>query len=142
MRDTLRVQDEELRNFVRFLDDEVGQGQWVLVLTADHGAQFDPKVSGAFQVTPRELARDLREAFPSSTRRSVFEAVRTAQVFVNEAAMEASGYTFTQIAGFLLDYTKGQGAKDPSTVPEDERGDRVFDAAFPIELLPSLPCLP
>jgi hypothetical protein len=55
--------------------------------------------------------------------------------------MEAAGYTFEQIAGFLLDYTKGQGASDPSTVPVAERGDTVFSAAFPIDLLPELSCL-
>jgi hypothetical protein len=141
MRDTVRVQDEALGRFIGFLDEEVGPGRWVLVVTADHGAQYDPAASGAFQVTPRELARDLRRAFPSSTDDSVLQAVRTSQVFVDEKAMEASGYTFEQIAGFLLDYTKGQGASDPSTVPAAERGDRVFSAAFPIDLLPELSCL-
>lgn len=111
------------------------------MLTADHGAQFDPAVSGAFKVTLRELERDLRRAFPSSTGRPVFQAVRTSQVFVDEEAMQASGYTFEQIAGFLLDYTKEQGASDPSTVRPGERRDRVFSAAFPIDLLPDLPCL-
>jgi hypothetical protein len=141
MRDTLRWQDEELRRFVRFLDTEVGEGRWVLVLTADHGTQLDPAVSGAFQVTLRELERDLEEAFPSSTRRSVFMAVRTSQLFINEAAMEASGYTFEQIALFLHEYTKEQGASDPSAVPASERDDRVFSAAFPIDILPGLGCL-
>jgi Type I phosphodiesterase / nucleotide pyrophosphatase len=142
MQDTLRWQDEDLGRFVDFLDDEVGQGRWVLVLTADHGAQFDPAVSGAFQVTPGQLEQDLEAAFPSSTDRSVFQAVRTSQVYVNEPAMEASGYTFEQIARFLTEYTKEQGASDPSTVPEAERDDRFFSAAFPIEMLPDLPCLP
>lgn len=141
MRDTIRVQDRELGRFVRFLDDEVGEGRWVLVLTADHGAQFDPSVSGAFQVPLRELTRDLRSAFPSSTGRSVFRAVRTSQVFVDEDAMLAAGYTLEQIAGFLLDYTKAQGAGDPSEVPAAEREDRVISAALPIDLLPELPCL-
>lgn len=142
MRDTVRVQDEELGRFVRFLDDEVGAGRWVLVLTADHGAQFDPVASGAFQVTPRELEQDLRQAFPSLTGQSVFQAVRTSQIFVDEEAMRAAGYSFEQIAGFLLEYTKRQGASDPSTVPVAERQDLVFSAALPIDLLPELPCLP
>jgi arylsulfatase A-like enzyme len=142
MRDTLRWQDEELGRFLRFLDREVGQGRWAIVITADHGAQFDPAVSGAFQVTLRELERDLVQAFPSSTNRRVFQAVRTSQLFINEAAMQASGYTFEQISEFLLAYTKEQGATDPSTVPPNERADRVFSAAFPIDLLPDLPCLP
>jgi hypothetical protein len=61
---------------------------------------------------------------------------------VNEDAMQASRYTFGQIARFVLDYPKEQGASDPSTVPADEREDRVFAAAFPIDILPELECLP
>ncbi len=142
MQDTLHWQDEDLGRFVEFLDQEVGQGRWVLVVTADHGAQYDPKVSGAFQVTPGQLQQDLEAAFPSSTDRSVFQAVRTSQIYVNEDAMRASGYTFEQIAKFILDYTKEQGAIDPSTVPADQLDDPVFSAALPIEDLPRLECLP
>jgi hypothetical protein len=143
MEDTLRAQDEDLGRFVEFLDEEVGPGRWALVLTADHGAQYDPAVSGAFQVTPTELERDLNAAFPSVTDTSVFEAVRTSQLYVNEAPMRESGYSLEQIAGFVLRYTKGEGHPDgPEAVPEAERADPVFDAAFPISVLPNLGCLP
>jgi hypothetical protein len=142
MRDTLRAQDQELERFIRFLDQSVGRGRWVLVLTADHGAQYDPRVSGAFQVTPGQLEQDLEEAFPPTTGGSVFQAVRTSQIYVNDPAMRASGYSFEDIARFVLEYTKAQGAPDPSVVPESERDDRVFAAAFPIEVLPNLKCLP
>jgi hypothetical protein len=142
MQDTLRWQDEALGAFVAFLDEEVGAGRWALVLTADHGAQFDPAVSGAFQVTPGQLEQDLEAAFPSSTDRSVFQAVRTSQIYIDEPSMRASGYSFEQISRFVLEYTKAQGAPDPSTVPEDEREDRIFSAVFPIEMLPGLACLP
>ncbi len=143
MRDTLRWQDAALGRFVRFLDRQVGRGRYVLVLTADHGAQFDPEVSGAFQVTPRELQADLEAAFPSATGRSVFAAVRTSQVYLDERAMRASGYTVGEIARWLLAYTKGQGAAEgPSSLPEGEREEPFFAAVIPTELLPRLPCLP
>jgi Type I phosphodiesterase / nucleotide pyrophosphatase len=143
MQDTLRAQDEDLGRFVEFLDDEVGPGRWALVLTADHGAQFDPAVSGAFQVPPPELERDLNAAFPSPTGTSVFEAVRPSQIYVNETPMRQSGYSLEQIASFLMHYTKGEGHVDGlEAVPESERDDRVFSAAFPISVLPSLECLP
>jgi hypothetical protein len=61
---------------------------------------------------------------------------------VNEPEMQANGYTLEQISRFILGYTKAQGATDPSTVPEPERDDRVFEAAFPTSLLPTLKCLP
>ncbi|MGE5459499.1 MAG: alkaline phosphatase family protein [Solirubrobacterales bacterium] len=143
MQDTLRWQDAALGDFVDFLDRQVGSGNYVLVLTADHGAQFDPKVSGAFQVTPGQLQQDLEAAFPSATSDPVFVAVRTSQIYLNEDAMRASGYTVDQISQFLLEYTKGQGAPGgPSTVPEAERDDRFFSAVIPTAMLPDLKCLP
>jgi len=142
MEDTLRWQDRDLGAFVDFLDAEVGEGNYLLILTADHGAQYDPKVSGAFQVTPGQLESDLNAAFPSATGESVFLAVRTSQIYLNEDAMAASGYTESQIAGFVLDYTKEQGAPDPSTVPSEQLDDRVMSMALPIDLLDRLKCLP
>ena len=143
MQDTLRAQDEDLGRFVDFLNDEVGPGRWVLILTADHGAQYDPEVSGAFQVTPTELERDLNAAFPSATDMSVFEAVRTSQLYVNETPMRQSGYSLEQIASFVLNYSKADGHPDgPEAVPDVERDDPVFAAAFPISVLPNLECLP
>jgi len=142
MQDTLRWQDQALGDLVDFLDSEVGQGNYVVVLTADHGAQFDPKVSGAFQVTPGQLEDDLNAAFPSSADGSVLQAVRTSQIYLNEDVMRESGYSFEQIAEFVLGYTKEQGAPDPSAVPADQLDDRVFSAAFPIRMLDRLKCLP
>lgn len=113
-----------------------------MVLTADHGAQFDPKVSGAFQVTPGQLQGDLEAAFPSKTDHPVIRLVRTSQLYVNETAMTASGYSLDEIAQFILDYTKGQGAPNPDTVPAAERNDKVFSAAIPTSMLTRLPCLP
>jgi predicted AlkP superfamily pyrophosphatase or phosphodiesterase len=53
MKDAVRAQDEALEDLVRFLDQEVGEGEWALALTADHGSIPDPKVTGAFQIPRR-----------------------------------------------------------------------------------------
>jgi hypothetical protein len=142
MLDTLRWQDAALRELIDALNIEVGKGRWVLVLTADHGAQFDPRVSGAFQVTPGQLESDLRAAFPTKASVDVIQAVRTSMIYVNEGAMRESGYTLNEIATFVLHYTKGQATPSGSSVREDERDDRVFAAAFPNAVLPHLRCLP
>ena len=142
MQDTLRWQDAGLRELIGFLNKQVGRNRWVLVVTADHGAQFDPEISGAFQVTPGQLQSDLLAAFPSKTDTPVIQLARNAYIYVNESPMKASGYTLEEISQFILDYTKEQGAANPSTVPETERDDRVFAAAFPSSILPSLRCLP
>jgi arylsulfatase A-like enzyme len=143
MQDTLRAQDEGLGRFVEFLDAQVGEGSYVLVLTADHGAQFDPEVSGAFQVTPGQLEQDLVAAFPVQGDAPLFKAVRTSQVYVDEDVMRANGYTIEEIAEWLLVYTKAQGAPGgPTDVPEAERDDRFFSAVIPKDMLAELSCLP
>jgi arylsulfatase A-like enzyme len=143
MQDTLSWQDEDLGRFVDFLDREVGTGRYVLIVTADHGAQFDPAVSGAFQVTPTELERDLNAAFPVTGGGSVFQAVRSSQIYLNGDVLASSGYTQEEISRFLLDYTHAEGTPDDAPPPPAaEAAERVFSAAFPISLLQHLDCLP
>jgi type I phosphodiesterase/nucleotide pyrophosphatase len=141
MRDTLQAQDAGLKELVAALNREVGQGRWAMVMTADHGAQFDPNVSGAFQVTPGQLESDLAQAFPSDTDTPVVKAVRTSMIYINEASMKANGYTLDEISQFVLSYTKAQGASNPDLVPPADRADPVFAAAFPASILPDLKCM-
>jgi hypothetical protein len=141
MRDTLRAQDAGLKELVAALNREVGKGRWAMVMTADHGAQFDPNVSGAFQVTPGQLEGDLAQAFPSDTGTPVVKAVRTSMIYINEDSMKANGYTLGEISQFVLGYTKAQGASNPDLVPASDRADTVFAAAFPAAILPDLKCL-
>ena len=74
---------------------------------------------------------------------SVFQAVRSSQIYLNEDVLSGSGYTAEQISRFILDYTEAQGTPDGSPpLPASEGGKRVFSAAFPITTLPDLPCMP
>ena len=63
MTDGLEIQDAELRRFVRFLNDEVGRGEWAMILTADHGMQRDPAAIGAFLIDIERLSAAVEDAF-------------------------------------------------------------------------------
>ena len=139
MQDTLRWQDDALREFIHVLNEAVGRGRWVMLLTADHGAQFDPKVSGAFQITPAGLTTDLRTAFGDDA----VQAVRASQIFLNARVLEQQGSSVDTVASFILDYTKAQVVSDPSSLPAGEAQERVFAAAFPASVFAEpLSCLP
>ena len=43
MRDSVRAQDSDLPSLIRTLEREVGEGRWVMALTADHGHTPDPE---------------------------------------------------------------------------------------------------
>ena len=143
MQDTLRAQDAGLRGFIGTLNAEVGRGNWVMVLTADHGHQFDPAVSGAFQITPNAVLTDLQDRFDDEDGTSAIIGVRTSQTFLNEIELRQSGHTVEEIAEFMLHYTKAQASSDPSSLSAAEQDDEVFAAVFPTSVFDApLPCLP
>lgn len=140
MQDSLRWQDEGLRTFVEGLDRIVGPGRWVLILTADHGSQFDPAVTGAQQVTTTELRNDLVAAFPSTGDDPVILAARPTMIYLDEAEMAAAGYTVEGIASWLMRYTRVDGTKDASLLPSSTHDETFFEAAFPSSILSRLSC--
>jgi hypothetical protein len=139
MQDTVRWQDAALGELLEALDRLVGEGRWVIVLTADHGHQYDPSVSGAFQVTPVQVGADIDDAFGDG----VAASVRTTQVYLDGDGLDRARASVDDVAAFLLRYTKAQGAAPSVTVPDGERDDLVFSAVFPVDVFRDpLPCLP
>ena len=63
MGDALESQDVALEELVGFLNDEVGRGEWVMALTADHASMPDPATTGAFQISTGDAERVLNERF-------------------------------------------------------------------------------
>lgn len=143
MRDAVRAQDEALRDFVEFLDSEVGEGNWVIAMTADHGAIPDPKLTGAFQISTASIAAGVNARFDTDgdTVRIV-ELVQPTGIFVNEDELRQNGGSLAGVAQWVMSMTKEQAAPDGVAVPATERSDRVFDAAFPSSMMAELPCLP
>jgi hypothetical protein len=143
MSDAVRVQDENLKEFVAFLDQTVGSGKWVLVLTADHGTQLDPEVSGAFMIDIERFKEDLEKAFDDDGDDvDLFIKIRPTELWVNEAELSDNGLTFMDISEFVMGLTQAQTAKATSPPKPGHEGDTVFAAALPSTMLSELPCLP
>jgi hypothetical protein len=142
MEAVVRSTDEVLGDLIDILDREVGEGEWVLALTSDHGSTPHPDVSGGFLIDAPAVEADLEAAFDDDDGRPVVKKLRVTQAWIDVAELEENGHTLKDVARFLVAYTKGQNVADPSVLPEDERDDRVFAAAFPGAALTSAPCLP
>jgi hypothetical protein len=144
MQAVVRSSDQALADLVQLLDREVGRGEWVLAVTADHGSTPPRTETGAFLIDRTRLLEDIQRRFdPDDDDRRVVDAPRITQFWINRAELEQNGYTMEDVAGFVLAYTKGDNALDPSKIPEDRRDDLLFSAAFPGALLESgLPCRP
>lgn len=135
----MRATDVALGRLIEDLDRVVGAGEYVVVVTADHGMQPDVEELESFEIDPNELERDLLAAFGPVVR-----AVWPTEVFVLEDEMERRGVTVDDIARFIASYTlrdnsdsrweKLFGAGDFSG------GDRLFQLAVPARFLEDLRC--
>jgi hypothetical protein len=141
MTDALEVQDDELRRFVRFLNDEVGRGEWAMILTADHGMQRDPAATGAFLIDIERLSAAVEEAFGGTEFRPVIMKARPTQMWLDAKLLRRGGYTVEQVAEFIQGLTQSEVAGATGTQP-GEADDPVFQAVFPSSTIETLPCLP
>jgi hypothetical protein len=143
MRDALVAQDAALEELVGFLNREVGRGEWALVVTADHGSMISPEVSGGFQISTTPIAAGINQTFDhdgDSTR--IVQLIQPTQIFIDMAELRQNGYTLPQVAEWIMGLTEAQTAPPGVSVPASEANDTVFQAAFPSDVMPSLPCLP
>ena len=141
VRDSLAATDAQLGVILESLDRLVGKGEWVVVLTADHGQQPDASDVGGYGIDPQEIAADIDERFGPVTR-----AVWPTEVFVFDDVMEELGVTVAEVADFLADYRVADNTIRPDTkllgAGEFDANDRLFAMAIPARLLPGLTCKP
>jgi len=143
MGDAVEYQDDALERFVSFLDETVGEGEWVMAITADHAAMPDPAVSGGYQISTGPIGSLVEARFDTDDDDvKVMDLVQPAQAFLNEDELADNGATVADVARFVQTLTQAQtagGGVQPEPGREDEQ---VFQAVFPSALLPELPCLP
>ena len=141
MSDAVRTQDEALARFVAFLDDTVGEGRWVMAVTADHGTQNDPAVSGAFLIDIAKLEQGLAARFDDDGDDTVLvRKVRPTQIWVDHAELQDNGLEIADVTGWLYRLTQADVVK-PGRTPSDPTAP-VFAAVLPSRILSGLPCLP
>jgi hypothetical protein len=140
--DALHWQDRDLKDFVAFLNHQVGQGKWAMMITADHGMQRDPSVTGAFRIGIDELTADIQNKFDNDNDNvDLITKLRPTEMWLNEAEVKDNGTSDAEIAAYINDLTQ-QDTLKANLAPAPDPSARVFDAAFPSSILATLPCLP
>jgi hypothetical protein len=138
MRSSVKTQDDALKVLVKYLDHTVVKGQWAMVLTADHGHQFDPNVSGAYPINPKGLLANVNQHFGGP----VIQEIRPTQIWLNSQALAQTGTTDGDVANYIMTLTKSQIPTADVTTPASQQGDKLFEAAFPSQIMNHLSCLP
>jgi len=143
MRDAVVAQDQALKRFVYFLNQQIGKGNWAMVLTADHGAMPDPAVSGGYQISTAPIEAGINAKFDTNGDKTpIVNLVQPSQVFLNTDELAKNGYTVADVARYIMTLTQAQTAGPGQTVNPATANDKVFQAAFPSALMQQLPCLP
>lgn len=143
MSDTLRVQDETLRRLVAFLNERVGRGRWVMAVTADHGTQRDPAVSGAFMIDINKLEAGLASTFDGDGDGvPLVQKIRPTEIWLDRDELAENGFTLEQVSRWLAGLTQEQTYKKQNLPEPGRERETVFAAVLPSSILDRLPCLP
>ena len=143
MSDAVKTQDDTLEQLVDFLNATVGEGEWVMAVTADHGTQRDPETSGAFMIDINKLESGLAATFDADDDGvQLVQKVRPTEIWVDRAELADNGFTLAQVSQWFLDLTQQDTYKNQNLPQPGHEGDTVFAAALPSSILSRLPCLP
>lgn len=132
--------DIELGRLVDFLGGAFEEGEWLVVVTADHGMQPDQKDVDGYGINPREVEADIDEHFGAEIARAVWPT----EVFLLEDGLEEAGVTADDVARYLADYRLQENAADDAVRGEGagifEPQDRIYEMAIPANMLPDIDC--
>jgi hypothetical protein len=143
MSDAVETQDAALERLVGFLNDTVGEGRWVMVLTADHGTQRDPETSGAFMIDINKLRSGLSSTFDGDGDGvTLVQEVRPTEIWLDLEELADNGFTLEQVSRWFLSLTQADTYKNRHVPEAGHEDDTVFAAALPSSILSTLPCLP
>jgi hypothetical protein len=127
----LRAQDAALGRIIDYLDENVGD--YVVVLSADHGHTPSSERSGAWPLLQGQLAEDIDERFGATNPdKSIVDTTTAVGPFLDQRVMRSRGIAAADVARFLNGYTIRDNWAEKE-LPEgfEERGDEaVLQAAW------------
>ena len=140
MREILRYSDAALGELTAWLDSRVGEGQWVLAFTADHGESPEPEAVGAWPIDTATVQQSMARHFGVDVD-ALFQNKRTMGFWVDHDFLRERGIALGELANFLLGYRIRDMVETPSDVPEQYRErlrEPVFQAAWPGDQTPEI----
>ena len=100
--------DKDIADFLAFLDKEIGKGQYLFFLTADHAVAHNPYFLDTNKIAARtinttatiELSRKVEEKFKV---KQVIKASGNYHLYLNDSSINAAGASKADIKKFLID---------------------------------------
>jgi Type I phosphodiesterase / nucleotide pyrophosphatase len=135
MESVLKYTDQELGELVTFFNDAVGEDNWVLTMTADHGSTPAAISTRAWPIGMESLINSVAEHFETSPDQ-LFDDQRVTGLWTNQDGLESLGITTEELSDFMLGQRIEDNAVAVDELPEGygERLDEpIFSAVFPTD---------
>ena len=129
----VKYADDMLGELIQFLNKDVGKGEWVMAMTADHGQTPKAESTGAWAISIETMIDDIAAEFDLEAD-ELFQDRRPGHFWLNYPVMKANGITGEDVADAMLDYTIGENTPTDRTIPEqyaDRKDEPIFSAVWP-----------
>ena len=134
VRDDFVEQDAQIPKILKALNRIVGKGNYVFAMTADHGMQPFPDVTGGWSINTAEMTEDMERHFDEVTPNIPFMlSNRGYQYILNSKEMQRNDIKAEQVAEFIRDYRIKDNVTDGNAVPaafEGRERERLFLTAL------------
>jgi Type I phosphodiesterase / nucleotide pyrophosphatase len=133
----IRYADAAVGDLASFLDRSVGEGEWVIIFTADHGQTPLAESIDAWPIDMEFLQKSTAEHFGVKPQ-ELFDGERPNGFWLDPQTLNELGVTRVEVARFLLDYRVADNVRPGDELPPAYRGragERLFAAAFPARSL-------
>ena len=140
MEPALEYTDAQLEVLTEFLDRTVGEGRWVMVVTADHGQGPLAKMAHAWPIRNAEMADDIAAHLDVDVA-SLLEAKTPTGYYFRRPFLDAMGISLESLADYLIEYRLNDNLHPDETPPAQYRSrldEPLLAAAFPSRELPRI----
>jgi len=102
--DVLAAADDEARRIMDLVEQKTN-GNFLAVLTADHGAARLPEASGAYRIDRSKLKKELNDFFDHRQNNiDVVQVITTSQIYINVNELKANGHSIDDVVKYLKKY--------------------------------------
>jgi hypothetical protein len=139
-RNALLAVDEQVERVRRILEERFAPGEFVLIVTADHGQCPTVNLAGGVRLDPIQIQEDIEREFGHSPL-TLVESVVPHEIYVSNESMLDAGVTADDIAAWLEDYRYGDniGPYVPADAIDRDRLDRrIFAGVMPARFIEEL----
>lgn len=128
--DVLTEADEAAKKAFDLIDRQT-DGNFLVVLTADHGAAPMPELTGAYRLDRGKLKDDLNHKFDKNDNNiDAIQAVTSSQIYVNTSELAINGVLLKDVISYLKQYKVKMEAPYNALADEWVRRGKAREALF------------